>query len=743
MAHFDSELKNITEEGVPSKRVSDIRSARSIVERLIDEDQKRDQVRALVKGLVDGNPPYSQNALNRNKQGHRSNYNSGASTVVLDQAVVPYYELFTEVEKLGRCQCTHPDLTRRQDIEGIVTEEFDRLQRDDDDLDYTVQRTLHDMILYGAGPQVWDGVNVWKSTARHTREVLVPKDTKAEVDKWEMCVVKETFRPHELYRFIHNEKEAQQRGWSIEGVRGSIVKSMSHQTMDRNWETAQQELRNNDLIWGHNQNDINIGRIFYKEFNDQISELWVDRSSEDLPFLFKGYSRYKSWREVINPFMLSRGDGSYHSIKGLGVRMYAMLLAMERLLMQINDSTFFSTSVHARQQSQRSRNPQIHGPLTKWPDDLEPIVGLGQGMAQSLEIGMGVRRELDSLLQANLAQFKAQVAQPKGNPRTAFEVAANVAQQSVLTKMSISKFYKQLDTWYNQRFQRALRSNEEDAKSFQQALQQRGVTQAELKQCKVKAERASGQGSAIFRTQNLNELIGTVGASLPEAGLTNLLRDKIAASAGQEKVDRYYPLQGPSEEIAEQRQEALGENTDARVGGVLEVSGVDNHIVHAELHLEGAAGSLDALQKGGSLEDTAAFLAVILPHTERHIGLLEGDSLRVNEAQALQQRLNELKALANQIAQQAQAQARQRAQGRGQEQQMTQEGKKLEFDMQLEAAKMSQELKLKELGQQNEMALDRAKVQSDIQLDQRKTESDIQLQEAKARAAKNGSTSKK
>ncbi len=75
---MNDDLLNINESGsVPNTRVTDPVVARQIAEDVMDQNDKRLERNSRVKGLVDGNPPYSSHALAKAGQKYRRNFNSG------------------------------------------------------------------------------------------------------------------------------------------------------------------------------------------------------------------------------------------------------------------------------------------------------------------------------------------------------------------------------------------------------------------------------------------------------------------------------------------------------------------------------------------------------------------------------------------------------------------------------------------------------------------------------------------
>ena len=94
---MNNDLDNLNENGsVPNTRVTDPIVARQIADDIIDQNDRRLDRNSRVKGLVDGNPPYSASALAKAGQKYRSNFNSGQALSFLQTSLTAYYDLFAD-----------------------------------------------------------------------------------------------------------------------------------------------------------------------------------------------------------------------------------------------------------------------------------------------------------------------------------------------------------------------------------------------------------------------------------------------------------------------------------------------------------------------------------------------------------------------------------------------------------------------------------------------------------------------
>src|SRR6185369_15723308 len=104
-------LDTLTETGKPvESRLKDGASARMLIQKVIIEDSNRGRMRALVKGLVDGNPPYSEAKRRQNRLEWTANINFMQGQAMMDSTAVPYYSIFNGVENYAECRTAYqPD----------------------------------------------------------------------------------------------------------------------------------------------------------------------------------------------------------------------------------------------------------------------------------------------------------------------------------------------------------------------------------------------------------------------------------------------------------------------------------------------------------------------------------------------------------------------------------------------------------------------------------------------------------
>lgn len=735
----ETEFQEISESGkVPSTRVEKVEDARAIVSKLVKANHKRSQVNALVKGLVDSNPPYKQADLNRNNQRYRSNFNTGEALSLLGVAMTSYYDLYAEVPHLASvvCRSATPNAS---DWGAIVQEEFDSLLRSNKSMDFNIQLSNHDMVLYGSGPVVWPDQYDWRAKPVLHSDVYYPDNTLADVYEFEYVAIRYHFTSTSLYQKIKDESLAAESGWNVDAVKMAIVHSRqkgANTLSQGEWERVQQDLRNNNLDSTTETDRIKVIRLLYKEYPTKddpigkVTERWfLESVSGDIHpdgFLLTKNRAYEDFSQVEVPFFIDKGDGKAHSVKGLGTRMYKLLTTKMRLDNALVDSAFARTALMFQATSSKavSKSSIIPlGPYLAIPSDLKYVpTNLGGAINEPASVS----RHLETTLSSNLSQYRQHLDKGQGNPRTATEVEASLAQQSVIGKTQQSRYYAQLDQFFAETFRRAIQDFPSDklpgaseALEFQKNIQSRGVPLSALKDCVVTASRAVGQGSQSLRSRILDDLFISVGASLPEAGRKNLIKDSVANKAGKHMVDRYYPQDGvrtPQEQ--ESQQEAIIENGLLSIGAPAMVTSLDDDYIHSVTHIEGMARAVESLPQGGDQVKVLTFLESAGPHVQQHLQKMSSDKLRESEVRMLNEQLKAYAGVADQLKDKVLQETQQKQKAQEQQEQVLSElqlkNKKVQAEIEMKREKSELDNEIKRTRHEQDMVIKDAMSASEI-----------------------------
>lgn len=741
-------------EAPSSPRLSCPTRARAIARLLVEADKERASTLATVKGMLDGNSPFSQAALVANGQGNRTNVNFREGEAMLSSAETPYYDLFAESPTYFQVEVEERDSSKRVEYSRVITNHFDTMLKDWAGFDYNIQRIIHEMVGFGRGFCLWQDPVSWRFSAIQQSRVLVPDGTLADPDALELVVVRQALTVSDLYAKIRNKKAAAAIGWNTQEAMRAIDKAVPQTTNDstvRDYELLQEMVRNHDLYESVRSDKILVANIFVKEFNGMVSHLIVDErnphesrtlgsasgsaKTDDSKFLYKRIGKYKSFRECLGTFFYDIGDGTWHSVKGLGVKLYPFIEIKNRLNCSIVDNAFLNMSVMLQPTSGKAEQEtalmQI-GPLTILPANFEVRQSGTQGR---MEEGLVIERALSAKLEGNTGQYRKPMMRDQGNPATATQVNYDAIKEASLNKGAVNRFYAQLDCVGEEIFRRATNFNltpeangmgpNAAAIEFQKKCEDDGVPRSYLKKIRsVRASRNSGNGSVFLRQRIIDETLPLV-PMMNEQGRQNWLNHAIAVKAGSENVQHWNPQQQPSPAIQNDQAFAMLENDALRNGSPVLITSTQNAMVHAATHMAAATEAINSIPQGGDTMQVLAFLEAVGPHIAIHLQSMQADQTRSREFKMMSNQLTQLSQIADKLRAQVEAEYEQ------QRKDMERRQKEMDAQQQRTQQVMTDE-QLRQYETVNKVKLSQEKAAAQMQMKQERHAQDSVLKQQRA-----------
>ena len=666
---------------VPQDRLADAAQARSLAVRLVDNDRARSTYRSLVDGMLDGNPPFDAGQLRRLGQGWRANLNFREGEGVLNAAKTPYYDLLSEVQSLIQIDSmpASVDQFKAPRYARIIAQHYTTMVRNWEGWDFHMQLSQRQMLAHGVGPCVWENERDWKFSALQNGKVFIPDRQAATSTELEVLVIRQSYRLDQLWKKVRNEKAARLAGWNVKTVRSAMARARPADDDEPDAlapEQFQRKMRTGDLYEGIRSSTVDVYHVYVREFDDTITHGIVAESDTESEWLFRKKKVADRFSEVIVPFFYDVGTGEWHSIVGLGKKIFPHVEVSTRLHCQMIDNAFIASSVMLQQQNEedteRTQLMQL-GALSIIP----PGYAIQQGnIFPDLQGPLVVRNSLSQSLANNTGSYRVRGTPPEtaqGNPRTATEIQAEVANQNYLGKGDIARYMIGCDLLHREMLRRALKGPDEESKLFLKRCVESGVPKEILSSFSqfhdVSATRSVGQGSA-FQRQQAYQAMMTLMPQLDDRGRANLIEDYVASLVGQTKVSRYVTPLEEKDQVTEQEAWAALENAALKVGAPVVVTSGQSHSRHAQVHLKAGVDSLNALQQGAKLEDVVPFAEAVGQHTAQHMRYLQGDNTRKQETGALMQQFEQfgqiVDEMKNQLVQKQKAAAADAAQQNGQ-----------------------------------------------------------------------------
>jgi hypothetical protein len=729
------DLASLQKDGTPPEsRMVNVTYASSIYSKLESADEEASNNRAKVDAMYDGVAPYDQSVLKSTGQGARTNLNWGEAQRLLDINLSAYVDLYESLGNLVRVklQRTVAGDVDRVASEDIIANEITREVRNWPQFHSSYLRLCTEFTKHGAGFTYFDDAKSWKFRVAGLSQFLFPRQCRADEDSIEVSAVRFPYMLHELYHYVRSEDKvkgsASDQGWNVEEIKRVIIQNAKNDT-DRstgtlNWEQAQRELKNNDLLTGLENTTVDVIHMWVKEFDGSVTFcIFAKDSPRD--FLFKKNSAFKTAQEAYVAFTQGVGtNGTFHSIRGQGQRIFAHIQMSNRIRCQMVDSAMLAGSVMIQPDSERSLSKlsyTMYGPYSILPPQLNIVEKKSPDLGRSMQPALqDVSNQL--AMNADPASIYQQQASPYRNDR---QVEHELAVASRLTGSTLNLFYSSWGRLWKQIVRRIVADkNSETYKNISQRLAERGVDPTLLGQLDLEATgavRAIGNGSKTERLSNLRELYQTAGES-DEFGRLNLNRDITSHLVGHDLVDRYAKA-APEPRTTNATKIALMENNQLLRGDQVPVLSEEPHSEHIRAQSpqlqqlvagieSGEVDPMQALQSASVLHDHVA------QHNAQLVNDKSAQQLYKATEQLLQQSkeiiVNFSKRLAKMQREAAEQQAEMGGAPEGQAAPQAPAPEEIKYrdhqiKMQIAQEKASQEMRIKEMKARQDLALSDAK----------------------------------
>ena len=736
------DLGSLDEKGKPvESRLKDVKAAISIFQTLRKADEKSAVNRARIDGMFDGAAPYNNDKLAASGQAMKTNLNFGEATRLLDISLSAYVDLYTSLEKLVEVKGTIGEATERGVFEDIIGEELTHMMRSWPEFHSSYLRLCTTFIKHGVGVAYFDTPEDWKFRVGGFTDILIPRQTPASENCIDVAVGRRDYLLHELFHFIKNEKAAKKIGWNCDEVKRVIMKNAKTTgrrygdsgSMYTDYESLQAELKNNDLYTGIQNPTVAVLHFWVREMDGTVSHYI---SAEDNPkdFLYKKESRFSSPEQAYIMFAYGVGsNGTYHSIRGLGQRIFSHIQTSNRLRCQMVDGAMLGSAPMLQAENQRALDElqfTYYGGYAVLSPDLRvverAIPNLGTAVKPALD-------DLSNQLAQNTDTF-SQYSPTQGSPyRNSLQVSADLEISTRLSGASLNLFYVSWTRLMREIVRRVVDSKRQDPliKEFYRRCEVRGVPREFIKKLdltKTKALRAIGNGSKAGRLVALREMQALSGR-FDEVGQRNLDRDVVATSVGHDLADRYLPKEPGSRPTVDDKI-AYFENSDLMDGKQVPALSNELHGKHLQIHVPALQEIITGMEEG-TVDPVQVYqtLVAFYQHISDTLQLAAGDAdlqpLISNTKQVLQYAEEAI----NNTAKKMQKMQREAAEAQASEADISPEGQE---GMGAPPQPNAADLKMQQA--QVDMQIRRQKAELEMELRQRKFEQEQALRDAKAAA---------
>jgi hypothetical protein len=653
----EDQLANIDYKGdVPKgSRLTDVYAAWALWTAAWQADRSNAYNRARVQEMLDGMPPYEQSELDNLGQGQRTNLNLLEGAARIEAALGPYNDLTSSVDYIAQIETNEGDPQRQVEWNQIMSEEFDRLLRGWPRFEFNNQSLAREFVVHGLGIVYFEDDFDWRWKVCGLADFILPRNTPANEEDIDYAVARRRYTTTQLYNFIKDPEFAELNGWNIEETKKAIywaTSSRNSAPTSWEWEELEREIKQNDVYFGRvRAKEIWVLHFWVREFDGTISHFLTLENGLNQDFLFKRVGRFKSIKNCLHIFTYGIGNGYYHSIRGLGYKIFPQVQVSNQLRCAVIDATFFSAGPVIQPEDSTALDElsfSYMGPFTLVPPNIKFVDLKHQNISDNI---LPIVRDLSMQIENNTGSYQVRQApeQVQGQKeKTRFQVQAELQKESTLSTSAMNLFYIPWDRVLAEAFRR-VSSNQlsqldpggKEAFEFRKRCLNRRVPMKAMQNIKrIRAVRAVGYGSASARLLALDQ-IASVAPQFDEIGRRNAIRDRVAAYVGYAQADRYVPPIAQSGRQPQDQKDAELENAIMLLGQPVPVNPTDVPRVHITVHFQ-AMHQVIAGIKGAQIPPMqgSAQLHNLLNHTTQHVQQMAQDPTRLQEVRYINRGMN-------------------------------------------------------------------------------------------------------
>lgn len=634
------------------ERLRDAVQGRNVYKKMREADNLAAAERAKIQAMIDGERPMDQAELDSNGLGEICNVNWGQAEQLLNLATSPYIDLLESVDTFITTPTSFGDPQMRAEWEQIIAEEFSRMLRNWPEFFPRYLYLIQQFLAHGVVVAFFEDEIDWRPQIAPIGDFLIPRQTRASDEEIEVCAIVRGVSVHELFQKIEDPKLAEELGWDVAATKKAVMSAVQVKADNTsfNWEFLQREFKNNDIGYsnGADASEVKLVFMWVREVDGTISSyIFPETDSDDKKFLFKGRSRFNTTTEAFTSFCYGIGtNGYFHSIRGLGTKIFSIVQALNRLRCRFYDGIMASSMMMLEAENEEAIEnlSVVHiGPFIVKPQGTKFVPMNIPNYNQSVIPGM---QDLNQLLQQQAGQYSTEAIFNAQRERTRYEVQAQLESLANINIASLTLFYQPWERLLKEVLRRASRPDYypqdpggEQIANFRGRCVERGVPVEALLSIDVrraKVVRAIGNGSSAARSSIMQQIYQLSQGFDPQ-GKQLALRDLTRTIGGVEAADRYTPAPEQQRPPMEAKT-AMLENNQLRAGQPVEALPTEMHAIHLPLHIQDIEQLVMAVDQGQiSLVEATPQMVPVYEHSMQHAEFMQGDAAYPMFKQRLQQ----------------------------------------------------------------------------------------------------------
>jgi hypothetical protein len=439
----------------------------SIIKDLRDADTLRAPVRALMEGLFNGDPPYTDEEEKENNIQVNVSWKEG--TTLLLQARQQYENAFLSTGNYFTVTLPDAPPSKMVKWSGILTSEVNKVLKGSRPFFHTMREKFGSVCLHGIGAQMWEDKYAPIPFYVPPEDLLIPTDTLITLENLTHFAVRRRMTPGKLYRKTFGKGKNVDPGWNMDAVKRILAsfKDLNQNQNNWNWYDHPEEMQE---LWKQNQTwyDSDATPLikfwdFYFQ-GDEDRPCWYrvivadddsmagvpDLATDPLQFI---YQKDEPEAEMIDGLMHAQiGDGNnkppfmWHSVRSLGFLLFDVVNMMNRLRCQFTQKVFEDMMLLFRvaDPADRSRLDKVYMGLNYGiiPEGLS-FVKRDERYDPDKEMIEMLMGNYKQLMGESTTAYTQDIDQGTKKERTAFEVQALLSQTAKLTGSMLNIAYLQ------------------------------------------------------------------------------------------------------------------------------------------------------------------------------------------------------------------------------------------------------------------------------------------------------------
>lgn len=502
-------------------------------------EQQRAFDRARINTLFNGGRPYSAEEEKKFQIAINVNFGAGKRIMLdanrqVNNALLHPGVLFTASTDSGR-------VDKRDEWGQIFTTEIHKplqMGKSGKRNMFLIKNRNASVCMHGIGPLLWPNDFRWMPRFVPLEDLLIPTDTYCDFSNLRYFGVNLYLSPGEFTDMTQGDMV--QKGWNKKAC-AKILDDLSVQppeSQPSSWQDqpeAQREIfkQNQGYYYSDAITKIKLRAFYFQEIDDP--QKWYRRvimreSYDDMKVDEFLYTSDEPFADDIDQILNCQyGDLSlvapnkYHSVRGLGVDLYAPFEITNRMQCEFAQATFEHLKMYFRIQNPADRDRLKNVVLQQFgfiPEGLS-IVGRQERHQVDPNMVEMVLSQMRQYMQENSAAFVQDQQKQSGNPITAREATIRLNQANMMVSAMLGSMYVQEGFYYEELKRRFLKpdSHDKEVKAFQKRCLAKGIPKEMLQaeKWRVTPERVLGGGDQTLADAQAQWLYENRTAYGPEA----------------------------------------------------------------------------------------------------------------------------------------------------------------------------------------------------------------------------------